>query len=649
MILYDTPPLAPAEITWKGGVPYSVVYNDYYFSKASGLAESTYVFLEANNLPERFQKLSHAYFVIGEVGFGCGRNFLLTLDCFLKNAPSGSVLQYFSFEKHPLRIADLKKMFSLWPTLFGADQLLYQYPTLTPGLHHLTFAKGRIKLYLYFSDALTAIDQFILTGDSILESAVRGKFFDAWYLDGFSPHHNQEAWSHDLLLRLACLSIKHTTFSSYSASGEVRRALSAVGFDVKKKPGFSGKREMIFGTFNERVSYIKKSTPWYWLAPPSHQEKSAIVLGAGLAGCCMANQLAQRGFKVTLIEKNNVLAGVSGYQRALLFPGFFTQTTALACFMQTAYLFSQKKLDEFAFGNDIVRKTSLLYARTKKSHHQHTFLAKLLDAHQASIASGVQLSESAWQFDSAIVNIPKLCEELISHPLITTSFTTHIQALDYDNQLWRVAGYSAPLLIMTMGFDTTQIKQGNYLSLNPVKGQVSFIQENFSSLALKLPLCGEGHILPAIHGTHALGATYEPGVVSMASSKEADFKNWRLTQKIKTGIAWSEEVVGAWSGIRTVTSDYFPCMGPIANAERFYEQYHDFKTDKNRFINQPPMSYPGLYVLSGLGSKGLTSVFILADALAEELNGGMLYLEKKFLRHLSPNRFLYRALSRGVS
>ena len=46
-------------IEWREGkVPVSSQYDDVYFSVDDGLAETQYVFIEANNIPQRFSELN---------------------------------------------------------------------------------------------------------------------------------------------------------------------------------------------------------------------------------------------------------------------------------------------------------------------------------------------------------------------------------------------------------------------------------------------------------------------------------------------------------------------------------------------------------------------------------------------------------------
>ncbi len=42
--------------------------------------------------------------------------------------------------------------------------------------------------------------------------------------------------------------VENGTFATYAAAGFVRRNLQASGFNVERRPGFAGKREMLCGT-----------------------------------------------------------------------------------------------------------------------------------------------------------------------------------------------------------------------------------------------------------------------------------------------------------------------------------------------------------------------------------------------------------------
>ena len=68
----------------------SIVYDECYFNSEDGVGESKYVFLEANNLKERFKFIEN--FVLAELGFGTGLNFLLTSKLWSETKTNNSLL-----------------------------------------------------------------------------------------------------------------------------------------------------------------------------------------------------------------------------------------------------------------------------------------------------------------------------------------------------------------------------------------------------------------------------------------------------------------------------------------------------------------------------------------------------------------------------
>ena len=42
-----------AEIEWNNGTPRSALFDDVYFSESGGVAETEYVYLQQNGLPQR--------------------------------------------------------------------------------------------------------------------------------------------------------------------------------------------------------------------------------------------------------------------------------------------------------------------------------------------------------------------------------------------------------------------------------------------------------------------------------------------------------------------------------------------------------------------------------------------------------------------
>jgi len=226
-----------AQIRWlESGEPYSELFDDIYFSHSNGLEESEYVFIQQNQLPQRW--LKREKFSIAELGFGSGLNFLATINCWHLNSLSNSCLNYFSFEKYPFSRNDYQQMAKLidnhWPHLSKYHQLLAQLYPLQRPIQNIYLMDGKIKLTLFYDDACTAMENL----DTLI---------DAWYLDGFDPKKNSQLWNQSIYQQIVKHSNQQASFSTYTAAGHVRRGLKEAGFAVKKAKGIGQKREMLTG------------------------------------------------------------------------------------------------------------------------------------------------------------------------------------------------------------------------------------------------------------------------------------------------------------------------------------------------------------------------------------------------------------------
>ena len=214
-------------------MPYSTGFGDYYYSKSDGRLECDHVFIDGNDLKERFSNTNAI--TIAELGFGTGLNFLETVRQFKRHAATCAKLNFHSFEINPLDTKTIKKALSNWPEL---GEELHQLLTIWPA--HLN------------TDNLLNLDKNIVLhlhiGD-VNETLPRQNFrADAWFLDGFAPVRNQSMWSLDLMREIVNYTQNGGTFSSYTAAGWVRRNLIEAGFDVRKTKGYAHKRDMICGT-----------------------------------------------------------------------------------------------------------------------------------------------------------------------------------------------------------------------------------------------------------------------------------------------------------------------------------------------------------------------------------------------------------------
>lgn len=215
-----------ARLDWTGqGVPVSTRFDDPYFSLQDGLAETRHVFLDGNELPDRFAPGFH----IAELGFGTGLGFLTALAAWRDCGQPGA-LHFTSFEAFPISEEEMRRALSVFP-----EAAALAGPLLQGWAEGQTLIRAPdFELNIVLGDARETLRDW--TGRA-----------DAWFLDGFSPAKNPELWEDTLMAEVGRHTQPGGTFATYTAAGHVRRALTAAGFVVTRQPGFGRKRHMTTG------------------------------------------------------------------------------------------------------------------------------------------------------------------------------------------------------------------------------------------------------------------------------------------------------------------------------------------------------------------------------------------------------------------
>ena len=231
-----------SDLGWTdNSVPISTRFDDPYYSKEDGRAETSHVFINGNRLGVRWPTMRQC--TIGELGFGTGLNFLETVHQWQRHRARTSTLRFISFEQFPISAASMQRALSHWPELSGlATKLVQAWRTHEGGIE-LEFEEC-VYLTVHFGDANTELPK-----QSFLA--------DAWYLDGFSPAKNPQLWNANLMKEVAKHTVAGGTFSSYTSAGHVRRSLEEAGFSVRKSRGFGRKREMITGEYPSDIDVAK--------------------------------------------------------------------------------------------------------------------------------------------------------------------------------------------------------------------------------------------------------------------------------------------------------------------------------------------------------------------------------------------------------
>ena len=648
-----------AELDWdENGQPQSRQYGDVYFSRASGIEETTHVFLAQNDLASRFAALQPGeHLVIGETGFGTGLSFLCAWQLFEQQAPAGTRLHFVSVEKHPLRREDLARALSLWPELHElAQQLLAQYVAVNPGFQQFRLADGRVSLTLMIGDAQENL--------AMLDARI-----DAWFLDGFAPAKNPQMWQPELFAQVARLSVPGTTFGTFTSAGFVRRGLIDAGFEVKRVPGFGQKWEIMRGQFGGQPAVSEK--PWY--ARPSYRatQRQAVVIGAGLAGCASAASLAARGWQVSLLERHADIAQEgSGNPQGVLYLKLSAHGTALSQLVVSGFGYTRRLLQNLQRGRDWDACGVLQLAYDNKETERQAGLADAfpttllhpVDRVQAEQLAGVTLTGGGLFYpDAGWVHPPALCRWMVERPGI--ELLRHHQPLQLrrENGQWLAFDgdrllAQAPVVVLAGAAEAAQFSQSAWLPLKRIRGQITGLPATEQSAALGTVLCAKGYVAPPREGQHTLGASFNFDQTDPSPSEAEHRSNLEMLKEISSDLYQrlqaDSRTISELDGrvaMRCTSPDYLPIIGPLADAPAFAEAYAALGKDARRVPDTPCPWLDGLYVNTAHGSRGMITTPLSGELLAAWLDGEPLPVPRAIAEACHPSRFLLRKLIRGTA
>ncbi len=570
--------LKPARLQWSDeGSLRSLDYGDIFFQPGLGPEESRHVFLEKNRLPARFSAPPENRFRIAELGFGTGLNFLLTAALWSKTAPKSAQLTYVSIEKHPLQVADLRQVYKAWPELKAhAAPLLAQYPPLIAGFHTLFFLHERIRLLLLFGDVADVLPQ--LTGR-----------FDAWYLDGFSPAKNPAMWEEKVLSLIAARTEKEGTLSTFSSAGAVRRGLQSAGFTVEKTGGFGAKRDMTVATL---------LTP----PPPSCQKKKNVaVLGAGIAGASVAFALAQKGFDVTVIDRQQQAAAeTSGNPLGVVYPRLTIDPSPHGAFYQHGFCFTRTLAAALHLPSWNPCSVVHLDINDEETRRHRILGAQGYPADYLHYKSGLHQSLAG------CLSPPEFCRMLLDHPKITTCYATPVAALD------ALDAYDA--VVVALGSGCKTFLPTAQLPLQSLRGQITYLKATPLSEKITQVFCYDGFIAPAIDGLHTIGATFQREEPATPDLRDADQRdNLQKLDQNFPGLGFApSDIAGGRAGYRITTPDKLPVIG--ADSDR-------------------------VYISTAFGAHGLTAAPLAGEIIACLMSGDPLPVPQNLMKYLVPKRF----------
>lgn len=654
-----------AKVDWDASnSPRAPAFDDVYFSASGAEFETEHVFLKANDLSKRWASLkdSDSTFLIGEIGFGTGLNFIKTLQLWDQTHDKPSKLHYVAFEKHPLALEDMRRAHSNWPHLQPYfEQLLSNYFPFSQVCYRLGLSPN-VTLDLHFGDALSRLKTLVLPEKSGIH---------CWFLDGFSPRLNADLWSAELCQELARLCAHNATLSTYSAAGWVRNNLTSSGFDVSKAAGFAGKRHMLSATIHKpKLGPSPPASMAAWAISPSPQHKAtnALVIGAGLAGSSAAYALAQKGLQVTVVDSSpEAASGASGLKQLALRPRLFRECSATAELYLQAYLWAQQHYEHLQGNNYKFWQQCGVLQSVKAQNKKNPIspqqlvsnygdpIVSALTSEQASELAGLSLIDQYIYFQTGGWLDPEaLCSVYLSHPNIACEFSTRIESIENTDGTWLSKQHStdrefkSDIVVLANGLHAGRFTQTHGLPLEAVRGQATYIEVSSKSSPLAKVVMGQRSVFPSFNGLHTVAASYRREE-SLQHSQQDDLENLAgMKSLFGEGADHSPLTCGSKVALRCNSIDFLPVVGMVASAEKTRRVFAPLRRNAHAAVSGHDHFHHGLYISAGHGSNGATTCPLSAQYIADLACNDPGTLSEEMISLLSPARFLIRELKQQV-
>lgn len=673
-IAFDPVSLQSARLDWQRDdagleTPRSLAFDDVYFSRQNGRAETEHVFIAANDLPRRFGAWHETRpFVIGETGFGTGLNMLCAWACFNRYAPATARLHLISTEKYPLANTDLARALATWPDLAPhAERLVSQWPEPVAGVHRL-WLDSRVVLDLHFGDSTECLIR--------LDGRV-----DTWFLDGFAPAKNPGMWQPALFEAMAAKSRPGASFATFTCAGVVKRGLTAAGFVWRKAAGFGRKREMLVGEIDAPPADAdRRRTPWF-TPPPPRPARHVAVIGAGIAGTSVAQALARRGVAVTLIDRMLPGSGGSGNAQGALYVKLAVETNAHSRLYLAGLLHSQRWLSDLdregrpsedrlwqpcgviqlaSHDRDVRRQERFLVNQALPTSVVEG-IDKATLARRSGLAADDIAAERALDYSGAGWVRPKaLCERLAATPGVTLRHGDVVELLQGDAG-WRLRladgeALDADQVVIATAHLANRFAQTRALPLQPIRGQVSMLTMPEGVPSPCRVVCAGGYVPPALDGVLTFGATFAPNQTD-SDTRDADHAaNLAELERTLPGYVQKLRAAGTdltpanlrgRAAVRAASPDKTPYAGPIPDAERWRDDFAVLTKDAKRILTTPGTHHAGLWISAAHGSRGMASAPLCAELIASRICDEPLPLPIDLADHLHPGRRLIADLIRG--
>jgi len=515
-----------------------------------------------------------------------------------------------------------------------------EWPPATPDFHPLVLEGGRVRLLLALGEPRRFWRELVAR-------------VDAFRLE--SPDLDPVG----LPKALVRLSAPEATVSAPGATPAFRAALRSRGFVLADDPQAAV-------TAHYRPAFTPSRAPVRQVAAAS-AGKHALIVGAGLAGASTALALARQGWRCTVIDRHAEPATEASGNPAGLFHGIVTADDGPHARFNRAASFEAHRAVTQAIAADgrIGRAQGLLRLADAATPvaSMRALLARLglgpgyvqaQDADAASATAGIALHQPAWFYPAGgWVRPAPLVRWMLAEAGVRCAFRGGIDArcIERHGDRWRVfdvhgtVAAESEVLVIANAIDALRLLGGPAWPLQPVRGQISTADTALAGMLPAVPIAGGGYVMPPVDGRAVFGATAQAGDPDPALRDEDHAHNLtQLARLLGHEVPLTPAALGGRTAWRCVSDDRLPLIGEVPDVGMGPDEGAP-TPDQVRFVPRRQ----GLFVFTGLGSRGITWSTLGGEVLAAAIAGAPSPLPSSLLDAVDPARFFTRAARRAAA
>jgi len=356
-------------------------------------------------------------------------------------------------------------------------------------------------------------------------------------------------------------------------------------------------------------------------------EYDYIIIGAGVAGSCIAYELSKKTSNILVIEQNDSIAsGASGAAGAFLSP-LLGKPNDFKDLVNKALIYSTN-FYKTNFSQYINNCGTLRIPKDNIAKEQFESYKPYIDFEYKQINDGYFFPIGS------VVDSKYMCESLLNS--IEVLYNISIKNIDKKDDTYILNNtLKAKNLIITTGYCTNLIDE-KYFNIRAVWGQridiktstcIKFNYHKACSVSVSKKFDKYSNIV-------SIGATHHRFV----EEKSIDKNDTDILLNLASDIVKLEniEVINEFAGARASSIDYFPIVGNIVDSIKTLEKFPYIKKGSKVPIENY-LCYDNFYAINGLGGRG----FVLAPYLAKILVDNI-FENKTIPTNIKPHRLFTR-------